>query len=132
MTLLNENELETLRILWERGPLKPPEIEAEFASPIDNGTLRSVLRVLMEKKLVVRRKRGRAFHYRAKVTRQGSLSRMARLMARTFSGGSTSELIAQLIETEKLSPQEIEKIKRIAGEGNARKSKPNPRKRKNS
>jgi len=115
MDALNKNELEVLRILWERGAQKPPEIEAEFGWPIDNGTLRSVLRVLMEKELVARRKGGKAYFYTAKKAREGVLQRMAAHMAEVFSGGSTVDLIAQLIKTEKLSPEDLAELRRIAG-----------------
>jgi predicted transcriptional regulator len=114
MDPLNPNELEALRILWDQGEQKPPEIEAAFSWPIDNGTLRSVLRVLMDKGLVARRRMGKAYFYKAKKSREGVMSRMARQMAHVFSGGSTRDLIAQLIKTEKLSPQELAELRRIA------------------
>ena len=114
MDALNRNELEALRILWEQGEAKPAEIEEAFAWDIDNGTLRSVLRVLMEKDLVVRRKAGKAFVYRAKKSREGVMSRMTRHMARVFAGGSAADLIAQLIRTEKLSPKDLAELRRIA------------------
>ncbi|MCC6487431.1 MAG: BlaI/MecI/CopY family transcriptional regulator [Candidatus Hydrogenedentes bacterium] len=114
MDALNPNELETLRILWEGGEQKPPEIEGAFSWAIDNGTLRSVLRVLMDKDLVDRRRVGKAYYYRVKKSRDGVLSRMARQMARVFSDGSTAGLIAQLIKTEKLSPRELAELRRIA------------------
>ena len=114
MDAMNRNELEAMRVLWERGEAKPAEIEKAFGWGIDNGTLRSVLRVLMEKDLVVRRKVGKAYCYRAKKTREGVMSRMTRHMARVFAGGSSADLIAQLIKTEKLSPADLAELRRIA------------------
>ena len=105
-----------MRILWEKGPLRPAEIQELFAWRIDNGTLRSVLRVLMEKGHLKRRKVGNAFVYRANASRQRLQSRMAWLMADVFTGGSTADLIAQLIKTEKLSSREIEELSRITEE----------------
>ena len=114
MNDLNRNELEALRILWNQIELKPSELEALYSWPIDNGTLRSVLRVLQEKGLVTRRKAGKAFLYKATASQQNALSKMARRMAEVFTGGSTVGLIAQLIQSEKLSDKEIEDLKRIA------------------
>ena len=116
MAELNRNELEALRILWNRGSLKPADIQADFSWPIENATLRSTLIVLIEKGQVVREKSGKAFLYKAKGSPRGILSGMARLMAHVFAGGSTVDLIAQLIKTEKLSPREIEELRQIAGE----------------
>ena len=123
---LNQNELEALRILWEHGPLKPAEIEAAFAWPIENATLRSVLRNLVDEGHLTRRKEGRAFVYRAKASRATMLGRMARRMAQVFAGGSYSELIAQLVKTEKISAEELEELRRIA-EGET-KTEPKPAK----
>ncbi|MFA6240130.1 MAG: BlaI/MecI/CopY family transcriptional regulator [Candidatus Hydrogenedentales bacterium] len=116
MAELNENELEAMRVLWERGPSKPSEIQEEFGWPIENATLRSVLRVLMEKDHVSRQKLGKAFVYRARSSQRGILSSMARMMARVCCGGDPAHLIAQLIRNEKLSDEEILELRRIADE----------------
>lgn len=116
MAELNKNEMEAMRILWRQGALKPAQIQAEFSWPIENATLRSVLALLVDKGLVAREKRGKAFFYQAKGSQRGMLSKMARRMAQVFTGGSTADLIAQLIKNEKLSPQEIEELRRIAAE----------------
>jgi BlaI family penicillinase repressor len=114
MDNLNRNELEVLRVLWDEQELKPAEIEKRFGWAIDNGTLRSVLKVLMEKGHLTRKKSGKVFLYRAKRSRKGVLSKVAKSMADAFSGGSTVGLIAQLIESEKLSAEELHELRRIA------------------
>ena len=116
MSDLNRNELEALRVLWDRGELKPGEIQDEFSWEIDNGTLRSILRILIDKGHVARLKSGKAYLYKARRTRRGVLSRMAKSMAQVFSEGSTAGLIAQLIEAEKMSPEEIDQLRRIAAD----------------
>ena len=116
MAQLNRNELETMRVLWEKGSLKPAEIQGDFAWPIENATLRSVLRVLMDKRLVTRRKVGKAYYYRAKASRRRVLRNMAQRMAHVFTGGSAADLIAQLIKAENLSKKEVEELRRVAAE----------------
>jgi predicted transcriptional regulator len=113
---LNRNELEALRILWEKGPTKPADVQAEFAWPIENATLRSVLRALVEKGYASRRKDGKAFYYRATASRRNLFSSMTRRMAQVFTGGSTAGLIAQLIKSERLSADEVEELRRIASD----------------
>jgi predicted transcriptional regulator len=114
MSDLNRNELEALRVLWDADELKPAEIEARFGWTIDNGTLRSILRGLVDKGHVSRKKSGKVFLYKARRSRAGVLSKMAKALADAFSGGSTAGLIAQLIEAERLSPSELEELKRVA------------------
>lgn len=111
---LNPNEVEALRILWDEGPQKPAEIQSRFGWAIENATLRSVLRGLMEKKRVVREKKGKAFYYRARVTRRGQLRRTMQRMAEVFAGGSTGDLVLELIRSETLSPGELAELQRIA------------------
>ena len=116
MAELNRNELEAMRVLWELGPGKPAEIQAEFSWPIENATLRSVLRVLLDKGQVKRRKKGKAYFYQAKATRKGTLSSMSQRMAQVFTGGSSADLILQLVKSEKLSKEEIAELRRIAAD----------------
>jgi predicted transcriptional regulator len=47
---LNPIELEVMGILWDQGALKPSELEDHLSIEIENGTLRSLLRSLVEKK----------------------------------------------------------------------------------
>lgn len=111
---LNPNEVETLRILWDLGPSKPAEIQQEFGWSIENATLRSVLRGLVEKQVLVREKQGKAFYYRPRVTRRSQLRRTIRRMAEVFAGGSTGDLVLELIRSEKLTPEELAELQRIA------------------
>ncbi|MCZ6652583.1 MAG: BlaI/MecI/CopY family transcriptional regulator, partial [Planctomycetota bacterium] len=111
---LNQNELEVMRILWQDGPLKPAEIQERFSWEIENATLRSVLRLLMDKGKVGRRKQGKAYHYRARVKRSTQLSQTARRLAFVFAGGSAGDLILELVKSEKLTPQEIDELRRVA------------------
>ncbi|MCA9413452.1 MAG: BlaI/MecI/CopY family transcriptional regulator [Candidatus Omnitrophica bacterium] len=115
MTDLREAELEAMRILWEaEGPLKPADIQKDFSWEIDNGTLRSTLAGLMEKGHVSRDKKGKAFFYRPKTSREKVMSQITGRLANFFSGGSAADFITQLIKTEKLSPEEIAELRRIA------------------
>jgi predicted transcriptional regulator len=111
---LNPNEVEALRILWQIGPSKPAEIQAEFGWSIANATLRSVLRGLVEKRVLVREKQGKAFYYRPRVTRRSQLRRTIQRMAEVFSGGSTGDLMLELIRSEKLTAEELTELQRIA------------------
>lgn len=114
MTDFKKDELEVLRILWAEPDLKPADIQSRFHREIENATLRSVLRALVSAKKLKRTKHGRAYHYRAVVSKRGVLSNMVKRMAQVFADGSTSEFIAALVRAENLSPEEIEELKRVA------------------
>jgi BlaI family penicillinase repressor len=114
MTALNQNELEALRILWERGELKPAEIQAHFSWPIENATLRSVLVNLVEKEQIVRRLQGKAFFYAASVPKATLLRNMMQTLARVFAGGSQQELVVQLMETSDVKAADLKLIRQTA------------------
>src|ERR1044071_9189243 len=99
MIPLNQNELEALRILWDRGESKPADLQAQFSWPIENATLRSVLVNLVEKRHIARSRQGKAFYYSARAPKATLLQGMMRMLARVFAGGSHKELVAQLVET---------------------------------
>lgn len=120
---LNQNELEALRILWERGELKPADIQAQFSWPIENATLRSVLVNLVEKKHVTRKLQGKAFFYAARVPKAALLQNLVRHLAQVFAGGSHQELVAQLVETGDIKPADLKAIREAAMGTAANKSK---------
>ena len=87
----NQNELEVLRLLWNKSPQKPAELQESFGWDIDNGTLRSVLVGMVERGLLTRKRNGRAYLYSPKLKRE-----------------------TQLAEKERLSPEELKQLKKIA------------------
>jgi predicted transcriptional regulator len=113
-TDLSKNELEVLRILWERKELKPAEIQEAFSWTIENATLRSILVNLVEKGHVTRCLHGKAYRYAARVPKATILQAASRALARVFSGGSTKELLVQLVETEDIGPSDLEIIRATA------------------
>jgi predicted transcriptional regulator len=114
MNSMNQNELEALRILWERGESKPAELQAHFSWPIENATLRSVLVNLVEKRHITRRLQGKAFFYAARVPKATLLQTMMHTLARVFAGGSHQELVVQLMETSDLKAADLKLIRQTA------------------
>jgi len=113
---LNPAELETLGILWSEAPLKPSEIEEAFSYEIENATLRSVLRGLVEKGFLKRERVGKAYFYRPAKAASSVRRRLTGKLASVFAEGSRLGLIAQLIKDEKLTPAQIDELKRLADE----------------
>jgi predicted transcriptional regulator len=124
---LNQNELEALRILWERGELKPAEIQAHFSWPIENATLRSVLVNLVEKQQIARRLQGKAFFYAACVPKATLLRTMMHTLARVFAGGSQQELVVQLMETSDVKAADLKLIRQTADGLSSKKPKRKPK-----
>ena len=111
---LTSAELEVMQVLWEHGELKPAEIIQRFPRAIKNPALRSILGILVEKEHVVRRKAGKAFFYKAKTRQQSVFRAMLRELTETFCQGSSEALLMNLIQSQKLSDDELLELKRLA------------------
>ncbi len=116
---LTSAELEVMQILWEHGDLKPADVQNHFPREIKNSALRSILGILVEKGHVARRKDGKAFFYKAR-TRQKSVFRsMMREVTDVFCQGSSQALLMNLIQSEKLSEEDLIALKRMADQSHA-------------
>jgi len=115
MALLNPNDLEIMKVLWEGGSLKPSEIQERLSYRVKNSALRWQLGALVEKGHVIRHKKGKAYYYRATTPRRTVLKKLMHGLADVFCGGSAVALIGQMIESEeKLSEEDIRELRRIA------------------
>ena len=80
------------------------------------GTIRNVLVVMIEKGFVKRRKKGKAYLYRATIEEERAKKSMIHhLLKRTF-GGSESLLIGALLKNRDLSMKELDEIERLIAE----------------
>ena len=109
-------ELEILRILWERGPSTVREVLELVPQERAYTSVMSLLGVMTEKKLVTRKAEGRAFRYTAKLKpdqTEGKL--LGHLLDRVFSG-STTALVARLLEQSQPSSDELAEIRKLIDE----------------
>ena len=111
-------ELEVLKVLWERGPSTVREVMEVLNETRRRAytSVMSLLGVMTEKGLLTREPKGRAYVYRAKVTREKTLGQMVDdLLGRAFEG-SASTLVARLLDRSSPSPEELEEIRRTLEE----------------
>ena len=106
-------ELEVLKILWEEGPATVREVMEILNQRKERAytSVMSLLNVMVDKGLLRREPHGRAFLYHAKAKREQTLGRMVGdLLGRAFEGSTTS-LIAHLLEESHPSAAELEAIR---------------------
>ena len=112
---LTENELEVMRVLWERAPLKVSDI-LDYLRRTPKPAYTSLLTLVqtMEKKGYIKHQKiGKAFSY-VPILQQKKflLSEMKRVAKRLF-GGSPGKLVLNLVENEQLNEVEIEALKKL-------------------
>jgi predicted transcriptional regulator len=113
-----DGELEVLKVLWEQGPSTVREVMDVLNSerPRAYTSVMSLLNVMTDKGLVKRQPKGRAFVYRAKSDRARTLGKMVGgLLGRAFEG-STTQLVAHLLDQTKPTDDELDQIRKTIEE----------------
>lgn len=104
-------ELRVLRVLWDRGPCTVREVMDVLGRRRAYTSVMSLMNVMFEKGLLAREPEGRAFLYRARATREKTLSGMVGdLLNRAFDG-SAGAMVAHLMAQAKLSDDELNEIR---------------------
>jgi predicted transcriptional regulator len=129
MPRFTPGELKVMQLLWERGELKPGELQERFPEPNKKPALRSYLTTLLEKGHVTRRRVGKAYYYKPATRSRSGFRTMLGELVDAYCGGSIQALVMNLIKSERLSEEELLELKRLADEGNPAPS-PDKRSRK--
>jgi predicted transcriptional regulator len=131
---LTRAEAEVMQVLWPRGRATVHEIVEGMERQVAYTTVLTLLRILEKKGYVLHEPDpagGRAYVYSPAVA-QGKARRqhVHDLIQRMFSG-STEELLAGLVDEERLSPATLEALRaKIDERLGARRESPRPAKRK--
>jgi predicted transcriptional regulator len=117
---LTEAEQRLMEVLWEKGSATVAEVAEALPKKLDlaYNTVLTTLRILEDKGYVrhTRPKDGRRFLYTPVVSReQASHSALRHLLSRFF-GNSAEALVLNLLDDEKLSEAERERIRNLLDE----------------
>jgi predicted transcriptional regulator len=109
---LTGREAQIMAVLWRVEEATAEQIRAELPVPLHDSTVRTLLRVLVAKGYLTHEARGKAFVYRASIARdRAQRHAIGNLLARFF-GGSAEDLVLRLIEDERLTPDQLDEIRR--------------------
>jgi BlaI family transcriptional regulator, penicillinase repressor len=117
-TRLGKVQLRIMQILWARGRATAREITDELSKtrPIAHSTVQTLLRKLETKGAVAHAVEDRTFVYRP-LSQQAEVTASAThdLLTRLFDG-SVYGLVAHLLKHEKLSPEELHRLRELIEE----------------
>jgi BlaI family penicillinase repressor len=111
-------ELEVLQVIWEQGPSTVRQVMTALNQerPRAYTSVMSLMNVMVEKGLLSQKAKGRAFVYSAKVSQARTQSQIVGdLLSRVFDG-STSALVAHLLEQAKPDGEELTEIRKTIAE----------------
>jgi BlaI family transcriptional regulator, penicillinase repressor len=113
-------ELEILKVLWEHGPSSVRHVHRQLVQFEDlaYNTVQTLLRIMEEKGLVEHHVEGRTFVYTPRFSRDESA---VRFLERVFDGAA-DQLVLSLLRSERVAPEELERMQRMIEEARRRKT----------
>jgi len=108
-----DRELESLKVLWERGEATVREIAAAMNAGQEDlayTTVLSLLQVMEQKGLVTHRRDGKAYVYLPNVERQSTFRQLAGGFLEKVFDGAVDEYLVHALESKRLSDQELDEL----------------------
>jgi predicted transcriptional regulator len=113
-----DQELEILKVLWDRGPSSVRDVWKVIAASRDIGctSILKVMQIMRDKGLVVCDTKQRPQVYRTRRSQQATLKHLAGdLLERVF-GGSASLLLLHALDEKRCKREELAEIRRLLDE----------------
>ncbi len=108
---------EIMEVVWERGKggATVVEIWREIAAtrPVIRTTVLNLVDRLEKRGWLVRRQTGGVYHYAASMSREKTAVRLAGEFVDDFFGGSATNLVMSLLGSKRLTPGDIERLRRL-------------------
>ena len=110
---LTDREAEFMQVLWECGPSTVAEVRAQLTGNPAYTTVLSILRILETKGFVTHAEEGRAHRYSARLGLEAAQRGALRALLHKLYRGSRTLLLTQLVSDQKLTPEEIRRIRAL-------------------
>jgi predicted transcriptional regulator len=117
---LTKLELQIMQVIWRQGASNVSAVQAGLEQQLAYTTVQTMLNILERKGKLKRKLRGRAFEYRAAVSKSHATGNAVRDLVDRMFGGSSEELVMSLIKSRQIDARTIAKLsKRLKEEGDA-------------
>lgn len=103
-------ELEIMQVLWLSGPCTVAEVQPKLKAELAYTTVQTMLNVLLRKNKVKRVQEGRAYRYRAAVSRERATGSALSDMVKRLFGGSSEALLMAMVDTQQITAEELTRI----------------------
>ena len=111
--VLGDRELDIMGVLWDLGSGTVAEVRGKLPVDLAYTTVLTILRNLEAKELVSHTAEGKAHRYVPRVARTAARrSALTRVLDKLFHG-SPEQLVAQLVQDEKLSAQDLKRLRAL-------------------
>jgi predicted transcriptional regulator len=112
---LTDAEARVMAVLWRRHTATVADVVAALRQnrPVSYSTVQTILRILETKGYVSHEKVSRAFVYRPRVDERQARRRALRHLAAQLFNGSPSLLVLNVLEDDRIDPDELEHLKKL-------------------
>ena len=112
---LTEAELRVMKVVWKQGTATVNDVTDALPAGkrLAYNTILTTMRILEKKGYLRREKAGRAHVYRPAVTKSQARTKAVRQMVQSFFDDSPEQLVLSVLENEKLTPEEIARLKTL-------------------
>ncbi len=102
-------ELQIMQVLWSAGPSTATEVLPQMEGDLAYNTVQTMLQVLLRKGKVKRTAEGRAYRYRAAVSRERAAgSAIGDLLKRMF-GGSAEAMLLAMVDSGHVAAEDLQR-----------------------
>lgn len=117
--VLGDRELDVMGVLWDLGSGTVSEVRDKLPADLAYTTVLTILRNLEAKGFVDHVAEGKAHRYAPKVARRTARrSALAKIVDKLFHG-SPEQLVAQLVEDEELSSEDLKRLRALLADPKA-------------
>ena len=119
---LNGRQLAVMRVLWEHDEATVADLQVLLGvePPLAYSTVATVLSRMEKKGLVTHRCEDRVYYYRAAVSEDRAGQTLVGEFVKRIFDGSPSELVNHLLDSDQVDAKELQRIKKLVQEHEAR------------
>jgi predicted transcriptional regulator len=110
---LTDREADVMRVLWEHGPSTVSEVREALDDALAYTTVQTILRILEDKGFAAHREEGRQHRFHAQLAESAAQQNALRHMLGKLFRGSSELLLTQLVSDDRLSPQQIRRMRKL-------------------
>ena len=110
---LTNREADVMRVLWDHGPSLVAEVREQLEVDLAYTTVLTILRTLETKGYDGHEEEGRGHRYRPLVEQQAARRSALRHLRQKLFQGSAELLFTQLVSDQKLSPEQIKRLRKL-------------------
>ncbi|UPG94320.1 BlaI/MecI/CopY family transcriptional regulator [Luteibacter aegosomatissinici] len=117
---LTDREADIMQVLWDHGPSLVSEVRERLTDTLAYTTVLTVLRTLQTKGYVGYEEEGRGHRYFASVKQQAARKNALQHLTDKLFKGSAELLFTHLVSDQKLSPEQISRMRELLAERNGK------------